>query len=716
MLKVGRPARAAAVSLLASVFLLVTAGPSGAQEDQAPPPDEPIALDPVIVTGLKRQDRAGDLTTSIQVIDGDSLTTSAIDPGAAITRAAPNFYFGGFGQPGLDFVNMRGVGPLGQPANSLDNSIGFSTNGVGTSAFGFPPSLLDVERVEVLRGPQGTLFGRNALGGAVNVVTRPADGTRELSLGSEVGTEGYILGEGKAGGWISKNELAGRLAVRYQRQDGDIPNAIVGGEEGDVAMAAARGTLRFLPSDDLSINMVLGADWDRRRNNYNMLEADSNSPTSGADFTPYASRDRLESTVEVQRRFDGCTLTSLSAFQEFELETDADVGDELLFLAAFGFAPPRGADRSLSEDEERIVSQELRINSPDDQSLSWVAGVNYFRSMYESSRDQDSSFSPFSSGLFDTEIDSQTFAAFGDVTYPLFEGFEVSGGLRVARDHQELSVRYTGKGFPGTVDSFSQKDDTSDTYLTGRVAAAYDWTEGLMTYASVSHGYASGGFERLTINAAVGQETDPFEPSRIWSYEAGIKTSFWRDRVEINISGFFNDISDGQLVAADTSTFPTTFSFVNQDYESYGFEVEGRAALTDDLFVGGGVGFTKSEINNVPDDAVAGIENGNSVPNAPSVTAFADVNYWLLDRLYLTAQYQYVGEREVDIQNTSELDAYHMVNGRLGWDDEGFNLYAFVNNLLDDEPEYFGSTYTPSVHSVAVGPGRVFGLGLRLTF
>lgn len=716
MLEVGRPARAAAVSLLTSVFLLVTAGPSGAQEDQAPPLDEPIALDPVIVTGLKRQDRAGDLTTSVQVIDGDSLTTNAIDPGAAITRAAPNFYFGGFGQPGLDFVNMRGVGPLGQPANSLDNSIGFSTNGVGTSAFGFPPSLLDVERVEVLRGPQGTLFGRNALGGAVNVVTRPADGTRELSLGSEVGTEGYILGEGKAGGWISENELAGRLAVRYQRQDGDIPNAVVGGEEGDVEMAAARGTLRFLPSDDLSIDMVLGADWDRRRNNYNMLEADSNSPTSGADFTPYASRDRLESTVEVQRRFDGFTLTSLSAFQEFELETDADVGDELLFLAAFGFAPPRGADRSLSEDEERIVSQELRINSPDDQSLSWVAGVNYFRSMYDSSRDQDSSFSPFSSGLFDTEIESQTFAAFGDVTYPLFEGFEVSGGLRVAHDDQELSVRYTGKGFPGTVDSFSQKDDTSDTYLTGRVAAAYDWTEGLMTYASVSHGYASGGFERLTINAAVGQETDPFEPSRIWSYEVGIKTSFWRERVEINISGFFNDISDGQLVAADTSTFPTTFSFVNQDYESYGFELEGRAALTDDLFVGGGVGFTKSEINNVPDDAVAGIENDNSVPNAPSVTAFVDVNYWLLDRLYLTAQYQYVGEREVDIQNTSELDAYHMVNGRLGWDDEGFNIYAFVNNLLDDEPEYFGSTYTPSVHSVAVGPGRVFGLGLRLTF
>lgn len=95
---------------------------------------------------------------------------------------------------------------------------------------------------------------------------------------------------------------------------------------------------------------------------------------------------------------------------------------------------------------------------------------------------------------------------------------------------------------------------------------------------------------------------------------------------------------------------------------------------------------------------------------------FADVSYWLLDHLYLTAQYQYVGDREVDIQNTSELDAYHMVNGRLGWDDEGFNVYAFVNNLLDDEPEYFGSTYTPSVHSVAVGPGRVFGVGLRLTF
>ncbi len=721
MVNAERAARTTTVFLLSWAFLssssvlIGSSGAAEAQEGDGAVADGAIALDPVIVTGLKRLDRADELSTSVQVIDGDALATSAIDPGAAITRAAPNFYFSSFSQPGTDFLNMRGVGPLGQPANALDNSVGVSTNGVGTSGFGFPPSLLDVERIEVLRGPQGTLFGRNALGGAVNVVTRPADGVFEASLTGEFGSSGYALAEAKTGGWIVEDSLAGRFAVRYQRQDGDIPNVVVGGEEGDVEIAAARATLRYLPTDDLSVNLIVGADRDERRQNFSMLR-EQDEVRSGADLIPLNSRERIEGTLEIEQRFDAMTFTSVTAFQNNRIDVETDITDDLLFQASFGFVTPPGADRLNSDDKEWIINQEFRLNSPEDAEISWVAGVNYFRSLYDSLRIQDSAFSPFSSGNFDTEIDSQTIAVFGDVTYPVFEDFRLAGGLRLARDDQNLKVHYTTRGFPGTVASFTQDTDISDTYLTGRVAAFYDLTDSIGTYASVSRGYASGGYERNTLNAVFGEDTVPFKPSKIWAYEAGIKSQFLQDRAEVNFSAFFNDVSDGQLLASDPTTIPSTFSFVNQDYQSYGFELEGRAALTDDLFVSGGVGVSIAEIKNVPDNAIPGMEDGNTVPNAPKLTAFVDARYQLTENFYLTGQYQYVGKRELNIQNADQLDDYHMVNARFGFEEDQFSIYAFVNNMLDERPEYYSANITPVVNTVTVGPGRIFGVGVSVHF
>ena len=673
-------------------------------------------LDPVIITGLKRVDQAEELPVSATVIDGTSLAVTATDPDAALTRAAPNAYFGGFGQPGTGFVSIRGIGPLGQPANSLDNSIGFSTNGAATSAFGFPPSLLDIERIEVLRGPQGTLFGRNALGGVINVVTRPADGEREFSLTGEVGEDNYVLGEATAGGWISEGRLAARGAARFQKRDGDVPNVIIGGDEGDTDISAARGTLRFTPTDTFSVNIVTGYDEDERRNNYNMLLETPNFPVSGSDIIPRSDRKRFETTLEIEKKFDAFSFTSTTNYQDINLKTRVDVADSLLFDAAFGFVPPLGADLSDADDNDKIFSQELRLNSREDAPVSWVAGLYLFNSDYDSFRDQDSSFSPYSSGLFNTKIDSQTVSAFGDVEFPVTRKLRVSGGMRLSHDRQDLSIDYTGKGFPGTVAAFSQRSDVSDTYLTGRAALSYHWSDTHMTYASISHGYASGGFERFTLNAAVGEFTEPFAPSRGWTYEIGSKRTLQDGNSFVNLSAFYNDVRDGQLVAANFDVTPVVFQFVNQDYESYGVEAEGRLHFGPSFQVYGGIGLTRAEIKNVPSGATPGIADGNRVPNSPNVTASFEADYRFWGNFFAKAQYQYVGSRAEDAQNSGFLSSYSIFNGRIGWENESLSAYVFANNLLDERPEYFGATYSPSVHSRAVGPGRLIGAGLRKRF
>ena len=671
-----------------------------------------IVLEPVVVTALKRKENPQKMANSVTVIEGDGMTSNAMDSGAAITRAAPNFYFGSVGIPGQDFTLMRGVGPLGQPSNSLDNSVGYATNGVGTSSFGFPPNLLDVDRVEVLRGPQGTLFGRNAMGGMVNVVTREADGKNELKIAGELGTEGHRIAEVVGGGWLNKDVLAGRVAARLQSQDGDITNNITGKDEGDVDMGAIRGTLRYTPTDDLMVDFVAGYDKDERNGNWQLYAEHPDFPISGQDREPINERERWEATATVEKVFDPLIFTSITNVQKFDLFADNDLADELLFPAVGYGTPARGADRNLQNQDELVFNQEFRLNSSEDAEISWVTGVNYFRSDYDSFRDQNSTYSPYSSGKFDTEIESQTIAAFGDVSVPVWEKMSVSGGLRLAYDKQEFSTSYLTNGFTGTAASYRQDSEISDTYLTGRAALSYEWTDKVMTYASAARGYTSGGYERMALNSAVGEDVVPFDPSTSWAYEVGAKTTWLDNRIDLNVSAFYNDVTDGQLVHFISGP-PNIFSFLNQDYVTYGFEVETQASITDRLKVGGGVGVTHTKIKN---PVQADIKEDNAVPNVPKFTANVNVAYNFYESFYAAGQYQFVGDREMNVQNNAELDAYHMLNGRIGWSEEGINLYVFGNNLLDERPEYFGSTYNANAHTLTVGTGRVVGIGFSKTF
>jgi len=698
-------------------LLLSTAIFSGVWAPAAFAEEEATILDTIFVTGLKRADELFELPGSASVVEGDGITTDSDTPGAAITRSTPNAYMGGYGQPGLDWVSIRGVGPLGQPANSLDNSVGFSTNGAATSAFGYPPSLLDVERIEVFRGPQGTLFGRNAMGGLINVVTREADGEREFKLRGEYGTEGHYLAEAIAAGWLKEDLLAARLAARFQGQNGDVPNVVVGGDEGDSQLAAMRGTVQYTPSEYTRVNLILGYDRDEQHNNYSLYYQYPDFPTSGSDVIPENTRDRAEGTLQFEHDFENFTFTSLTNLQDIRLYGKVDTADELLFPAVGYPIPARGGDISIAKERDLIFNQEFRLNSSESSAVSWVAGVNYFRSDYSMNRDQDSTYSPYSSGKWDTDITAQTFALFGDVSLPLTDKLKIHAGGRIAHDRQELDVTYTGKGFPTTVSSYSQDSETSDTYATGRFAVSFDWTDSFMTYASVSTGYASGGYERFTLNAAVGEPVVPFKPSTIIAYEAGARTKLFDDRLQLGVSVYYNDVNDGQLTGYDLSSLPITFNFVNQDYQTYGGEIEARAEVVDGLTIGGGVGLNISELDApTAETAVLGVEEGNRVPNTPKFTVSADVDYRFLEDFYAKLQYQYVGQRAMDLGNTQDLPDYHIINTRLGWNKGRFEVYAYGNNLLDERPIYFGAPYSTTVSTAAVGPGRTLGLGVSLSF
>lgn len=269
----------------------VLAGGEAEAQDQRPTVQGSIILEPITITARKRSESAYDVPLSLNVVGPDEMPKGSIDQNSDIARETPNFNFVNFGGPGGNFGTMRGIGPLGSPLNSLDNTIGFSVDGIPTSSFGFAPTLMDFQQVEVSRGPQGTLFGRNALAGAVNVVNKPADGKREFGLTGEVGTDGYRILEGVAGGWLVPDRLAGRGVLRFQNFDGDIPNSVIDRDEGAAKVSAGRGTLTFTPDDTLNISVTGGFDFDKRTDPLYLWKEHPNFPVSGVDLDQYAKRD-----------------------------------------------------------------------------------------------------------------------------------------------------------------------------------------------------------------------------------------------------------------------------------------------------------------------------------------------------------------------------------------------------------------------------------------
>lgn len=711
-------ARTRLASTTAVIALGLNFGTAGVSLAQSA--EETTVLDPIVITATKRPQTDDKLPIATTVVEGEDMPASSLDPVSEVARQSPGTNFMDFGRFGESYMTMRGLGTLGTAMNSLDSVIGLSVDGVPTTLSAIGAPFLDVDHIEVLRGPQGTTFGRNAFAGAINVVSRPADGTRETSIGTEIGSDGHAFIDAATGGWLFEDVLAARGALRFQKFNGDVSNAVTGQREGGAKLGSGRATFRLTPDDTFAIDVTGGYTHDTRHNSaFLWLEA-PDFPVSGADVRPENRQKIGNGSVKITKEFEPFILTSTTGYQDIRLHNTGDFTDALIFSNATGYPASvfnnPAADKVRFDDKERIFNQEIRLNSHADSAVQWVLGASYFKSDYETHRVESTAYSPTLNGTFDNRIDSQTIAAFADATVPLGHDFSLSGGLRVARDRQTLNADYVSNGYPGTVPSLTQNLSVDDTYLTGRMALSYEWNDRAMSYASVARGYSSGGFEKTTAYAGFGIPSTPFLPAKSWTYEIGTKAEI-ADGVRVSGAVFYNDVTDGQLTGFDAATFLPFMT--NQDFESHGIEANVTATLLDglDLTVGGAL--IKSRLVDVTAQSrLAGALPGNEVPQVPNFSANLGLTYradaerlGLEGEFVLSGTYQYVGSRYSDIQNASKLDAYHIVNSEIGWEKNNFRLYAFGRNLLDERPLSYAFTYAPGVTAAYVGRGRVVGIG-----
>lgn len=671
------PIGAAAPTLL----LLLLAAPIQAQQGRASG-DEDVGE--TIVFARKWADLLEKAPISVTVVSKKTIEDAGIRTIQDASVYVPNLQITEFTARRLSFPFVRGIGSgLGDPAviTYID----------GVPQFGFGGTnlpLLDVERIEFLRGPQGTLYGRNSLGGLIHVITeRP---TAEPQIGATVGYGNFDTQRYSAsysGPTTEGGPLLSASAL-YTMREGFTDNRFTGNDVDDRDSFFGRGQLLFTPDSRSEIRLTLYGERARDGGfalaDISALKADPH--IIDQDFEGEVERDVISPTVTWNRYGDSVDFVSITAYQDWDVLETSD----------FDFTSIDGVRRE-SEESEHYFYQEVRFSSPedkplrvsDDKTLRWLVGASGFYSDSEVSAAND--FRPGGAGIFfpptmvgvDTnsgEFEDLGLGVFGQATLTIDESVELTGGLRFDYEDKEADLRHTFETGGFTVLDEESSFDESFQGLLPKVSIAYHYDEVTTIYASAARGFKAGGFNS---SAPAGQTI--FDPEKSWTYEAGAKTRWNDGLLGIALAVFYIDWEDMQLSLFD----PLAGGYVDNAGESTskGVDIEFDARLSDQFTAFSTYGLADTEFDAFMDQ-FGQDASGNSLPFAPRRTWSLGGQYDLeLSedlRWFARAEVQGYDDMFYDAGNL-ESDSWTLVNLRSGVRKGRWGLDVSVRNAFDEE-------------------------------
>ncbi|MDT9598801.1 TonB-dependent receptor [Sphingosinicella rhizophila] len=709
---------------LITALMMATAGQAAAQE-QVPATDEgageaassvPEQSGEIVVTARKREERLQDVPESIAVFSAESIEAANIENIRDVALNVPNLSISSAEQPGIALINIRGVGQVrnGEPP------VAVIIDGVQLSNVNqFTQDLFDIERIEVLKGPQGAIYGRNAIGGAINIITRQPTNEFEGRIEGSYGTGDDFGARAAISGPIIADKLLFRLSGSFRSFDGDITNETLDQKVNFEDSNSIRLSLLARPSDDLTID-IRGSRSENQSGAafYSYVPPGAQRtdllPITG-DILGEVDRTLYDASVKVEYRAPFATLTSISAYTrtKFALVEDFD------FLP-FDFLS--GEQRFKSD----AWSQELRASS-DDGPVDWMFGVYLLKT--DSTLDSEIYARPGAGGvLFPFPIpapmlfvatrstdDNLAYAGFGNVSFRPLPKLEISVGARYDVDERKQLDR-AAPGQPtyeATFKSFQPK-----------ASLTFFASDAVNLYASAGKGFRSGGFnpsDRITRR---------YKSEENLSYEAGIKTSWLDRRLTFNAAAFYTDVDDRQIYLFDqvTGSQIITNPIPKSRIVGVEFDLSARPVPGLDISLSGGL--LDSDIRRYDTDVFAGLPaegdfTGNELPQVPNWSYAAAVQYRIPAGSDLTITPRLEangrgGDFYWEVDNRDKRGAVHLVNARLSFDYRNFGVTAFVENLFDEE--YLVDVVAQRFSGAPLGdynmrsPGRRFGVIARAKF
>jgi iron complex outermembrane receptor protein len=541
-----------------SVVALAVATSARAVDAETPPASNGATLSEVVVTAQRREQSVQDVGIAISVLSGQQLALRGVKtvtdlqyqtPGLEIT---PQF---GSGQPGF---RLRGVG-FDDYASNNSSPVGVYIDEV---AYPFPVQttgqIFDVSRVEVLRGPQGTLYGRNTTGGAINFITNHPTNTLTGGLDADVGTYGYSRAEGFISGPIT-DTLKFRLSGVTEHGGGFQHDRDTGEKIGDLDRSSGRAQIEWTPISRLDVLVEGSYGYDHsdgqglyRFDSAGGVTADSNPYDTGwgsspafakliginTDTKPFKHNQNAGIDLHVNYDLGFAKFTSITGYHILDRREYED----------WDATSAADADEFFNT-HTKVLSQELRLSSQDAGPLKWVGGVYFDKEDLRDTFLSDFIDYPTLGLIADTAYaqHAHTVAAFGQVDYRITDRLSITGGLRGEYERRSLDNFSTSSPGIGLFSALAS-ENTDYARLSGKGEADYRLTGETLVYASVSRGVKSGGF--TAYNTTNVNQLTPFKPESLWAYEAGVKSQFFNNTLRFNGDGFYYDYRDEQLQGA----------------------------------------------------------------------------------------------------------------------------------------------------------------------
>lgn len=707
------------VWLLAAIFAITTSlnlfstSIARAEDEKQKQDTKLYELEIMTVTAEKREENIQDVPVSITALSETQIEDSGITSIKDLSLQIPNFNIVSWGTRRCSYIYNRGIG-----ATNNAPAVGFYVDDVAHFEWGtFDIELFDIERIEVLRGPQGTLYGRNTLGGVVNIITRKpenyAEGTTSVTFGN-YDRQDYRVALRSP---VIKDKLFFGLSGVYSDRDGYTDNDFLGEDVDDRESINGRVHLRWLPTAPLDI--TLSANVEKQDDGAYPLGAldqvQKNPHHVSYDFEGKHESDLYGSSLRIGYEAPQFKLTSITGWQSWDNKDSADQD----FTPADFFI-------SFVDEDHTQLTQEIRLASPENAgSLKWLAGAYCFNE--DSDRDQiiDFGVDAVAAGFVPAQMknvslaqfDNKGYALFGQVTYTIFDKLDLTAGLRYDYEKKKMDLNkfmeMGGMAIPGTEFEVSPEEDFSE--WLPKFVAAYRWIPNLMTYASITRGYRSGGFNESFINPS----DISFDPEYSWNYELGLKSSWLDNRLIMNTAAFYIDWKDQQVIQLLPTGAETSFRNAGESH-SQGFEVEMIARPTEGLDLIAGFGYTDAKFDEYK-DTIAGTDyKDNRTPLTPRYTYNLAAQY----RHPLTGSIDIFGRVDVNgvgksywnDANTLKQDPYELVNARLGFETDHFEVYLWAKNIFDAEYEAIAFEFPGFPPLAQAGDPQIFGITLTGRF
>ncbi|PRA49433.1 MULTISPECIES: TonB-dependent receptor [Pseudomonas] len=702
--------------------------------------EQEATLQAVTVTATRREESLQKVPVAVSVIDGEQLERDSRNSVATIVQQVPslNFRTGASNKDTSLFV--RGVGTI-STSPGVEPTVATVIDGVVYARPGQATlDLMDLQRVEVLRGPQGTLFGKNASAGVLNITSKvPTAEThgyvdQSYFSGNESRTRFGL------GGSLIPETLKGSITTLFGSYDGNVDNLYNGQEVNGYNRKGARGKLEFTPNDELTFTFI--ADYMQSHDDApNGVVSQALTPAFASALNPVrASSDNRKINTNTRTHVEDVnkglsgqldwqlgdyTLTSITAWRGWD-NTQYQDGDRLGTITA---AFPGTADKGdLAFDQ---YSQELRLASPKGEFLEYVGGLFYMHGKDDETY-QRTLTTPTSSnrGIADYSTSNDSYAVFGESTLNFRSDFRGIAGLRFTHDDLEYDHRRVSTSattVSGIQPATSSSGSVDEDGWSGRLGLQYDLSDSVTSYLTYSRGYKGPAYN-VFFNMQP-RDTEALKPETSNTWEAGIKATTWNNRLTTNLAVFHSEYDNYQANFFDTVAGQVVTRLINAgSVSTEGVELDYALQATRQLKLSGALAYTHARIDQFacPAGAAASCNvDGKPLPYTPDWKSYVRADYNIpLDNgldIELGTDYSWQSEVQYDISQNPDTKqgAYGLWNASVALADytDGWRVALLAKNLTD-------KSYSPLLASggsyiyraVPRDDERYFGVQLRKDF